>query len=96
MSNKAGGNCNFDCYSEGVKVNENGDRPVSGSRPTLRERERDLCSSDPRLSSNPRSASNPRSSIMTVNSHIVLPRICMKYQNMLTEILAGGGVWGGV
>ena len=24
--------------------------------------------------------------IMTVNSHIVLPRICMKYQNILTEI----------
>ena len=33
-------------------------------------------------------------SIMTVNSNIVLPRICMKYQNMLTEILAGGGCLG--
>ena len=33
---------------------------------------------------------NAASQIMTVNSHIVLPRICMKYQNILTEILAGG------
>ena len=35
-------------------------------------------------------AINAASQIMTVNSHIVLPRICMKYQNMLIEILAGG------
>ena len=28
---------------------------------------------------------NAASQIMTVNSHIVLPRICMKYQNILTQ-----------
>ena len=35
-------------------------------------------------------AINAASQIMTVNSHIVLPRICMKYQNMLIDILAAG------
>ena len=30
-------------------------------------------------------------SIMTVNSNIVLPRICMKYQNMLAELTTSHG-----
>ena len=34
---------------------------------------------------------NAASQIMTVNSHIVLPRICMKYQNMLTELTSSHG-----
>ena len=36
-------------------------------------------------------AINAASQIMTVNSHIVLPRICMKYQNMLTELTSSHG-----
>ena len=42
-----------------------------------------ICSLGQNLLCRPESVLSTRYSIMTVNSHIVLPRICMKYQNIL-------------
>ena len=42
-----------------------------------------ICSQRPRIDL---MTENRPHLIMTVNSHIVLPRICMKYQNFLTKI----------